>query len=358
MKIVFIVPSIKNNGGVARVTTLKANYFIENWNYQVAIICQDEKSSDSFFYLNSGIKLYYLSKNSGNFNYIFSYYMQVNTLLENLKPNAVIVGDNGFKGFMMSCFIKFKTNLVLEIHTSRFENINKGFSSATFLKNSFRFLGLKNYDKVIFLNEESAKEWNVANPILIPNPLPFKANKKSARTTKKVICIARHSHEKGLDRLLLIWSNVSKENSDWHLEIYGEETNYSKYLFELVDNYKIKDSVVFKQPIHNIEDAYLGSSVLVMTSRYEGFGLVLIEAMTCGLPVIAYDCPIGPKNIIVNNVSGFLIQDDNQKEFEEKLSQILKNQIDLSKIIQNGINTAENYNLAQIADKWRDVIVF
>mgnify|MGYP003605794834 FL=1 len=284
--------------------------------------------------------------------------MQVNTLLENLKPNAVIVGYNCFKGFIMSCFIKFKTNLVLEIHTSRFENINKGFSSATFLKNSFRFLGLKDYDKVIFLNEESAKEWNVANPILIPNPLPFQTNKKSARTAKKVICIARHSQEKGLDRLLLIWSNVNKENSDWDLEIYGEETNYSKYLFELVDNYKIKDSVVFKQPIRNIEDAYLESSVLVMTSRYEGFGLVLIEAMTCGLPVIAYDCPIGPKNIIVNNVSGFLIQDDNQKEFEEKLSQILKNQIDLSKIIQNGINTAENYNLAQIADKWRDVIVF
>ena len=92
MKIVFIVPSIKNNGGVARVTTLKANYFIENWNYQVAIICQDEKSSDSFFYLNSGIKLYYLSKNSGNFNYIFSYYMQVNTLLESFLSSFIKSG--------------------------------------------------------------------------------------------------------------------------------------------------------------------------------------------------------------------------------------------------------------------------
>ena len=358
MKIVFIVPSIKNNGGVARVTALKANYLIENWNYEIDIICQDEKNINPFFYLNTKINLHYLSKNKGNLKYLPNYFNKINELLEIRKPNSIIVTDNGFKGFILSYFIKHNSNLIFEIHTSRYENITKGFSIPTFFKNSFRFLGLKKYDKVIFLNEESAKEWNVANPILIPNPLPFKANKKSARTTKKVICIARHSHEKGLDRLLLIWSNVSKENSDWHLEIYGEETNYSKYLFELVDNYKIKDSVVFKQPIHNIEDAYLGSSVLVMTSRYEGFGLVLIEAMTCGLPVIAYDCPIGPKNIIVNNVSGFLIQDDNHKEFEEKLSQILKNQIDLSKIIQNGINTAENYNLAQIADKWRDVIVF
>lgn len=358
MKIVFIVPSIKNNGGVARVTSLKANYLIENWNYEIEIICQDEKNGDSFFPINSAITIHYLSKNKGNFNYIVNYYKQLNLVVNKIRPNNIIVGDNGFKGFMTAYFIRFKSNLIFEIHTSRFEIIKKSFSFSTFLKNSFRSFGLTKYDKVIFLNKESAKEWHIKNPILIPNPLPFQTYMKSERATKKVICIARHSYEKGIDRLLLIWSNVSKENPDWQLEIYGEETNYSNYLFKLVQNYKIQDSVFFKKPIQNIQEVYLNSSIYVMASRHEGFGLVLIEAMSCGLPVVAYDCPIGPKNIVDNNHNGFLIEDNNHKKFEEKLNQILKNQIDLSLIIQNGIKTAENYNLEQIANKWRNAILF
>ncbi len=352
MKIVFLLPSIKNSGGVARVTALKINYIIEKWNYEVHVISQDVENSESFFNLNNKSTIYCLPKNKGEYKYILYHYNKVNALLKKIQPNVVIVCDNGFKGFMAPYLVKKTENLILEVHGSRFEYI---FEKSTFfgkLKNRLKIFGLKKFKKVIFLNNESAKEWNYKDPIIIPNPLPFQSTPTSNLNTKKVLCIARHSYEKGIDRLLKIWKNVSRVNPDWQLEIVGEETDYSKYLFKLVSLYQLENSVIFKKPVANISTSYLDASVYVMTSRFEGFGLVLIEAMSCGLPVIAYNCEIGPGTIIENNVNGFLIDDGNAVEFEYTLNQILKDKIDLKNSIRNGIATSKKYDLMNTLQIW------
>lgn len=356
MKIVFVLPSIKNNGGVARVTTLKANYLVETWKYDVHIICQDEEKSNSFFDLNSKITLHYVPKKDNPFTYLYSFYKSVSLLLKEINAKNAIIVDNGFKGFMLPFFVKISTNLIFEVHGSRFENITKKISLKTSILNSFRVFGLKKYKKVLFLNKESAKEWNFQNPLIVSNPLPFQTNKTSTLKNKKVICVARHSHEKGLDSLLKIWKNVSKDNLEWNLEIYGEETAYSKYLYEVVENLNIQKSVLFKKPIQNIQDVYLNASVLAMTSRYEGFGLVLIEAMSCGLPVIAFDCEIGPRTIIEDSVNGFLIEFGDNLAFEKKLNAILKQEIDLNNLIKNGLEKAQEYDLLTTFQIWKEMV--
>ena len=204
------------------------------------------------------------------------------------------------------------------------------------------------------LSHASLQEWNVKNGLVIPNPLWFETTTFSDLKAKKVIAVGRHSYEKGLDRMLQIWQKVIQKHPDWTLEIYGK-SNQNQELQKLSKTLNIDTNVVFFDPVKNINDKYREASILLMTSRTEGFGMVLIEAMAMGLPCVAYDCPCGPKAIIQNNENGFLIENGNIDSFVQQMELLIEDEnlrIQIGKKAQESIKI---YDLECIMQQWESL---
>ncbi|MCI9845894.1 glycosyltransferase family 4 protein [Flavobacterium pectinovorum] len=353
MKILFITPKINNQGGVARVLSLRSNYFIQNKNYQIHILTQNSRNFPLFFDFDKRIVLHDMSLLGNPIKFLLSYRKGLNELVAKINPDVIFVLDNGLKSYLLPYFLKTTIPLILEIHGSKYVQEKKVTNKLfDFFSIKIKEIGIKRYTKVIFLSNESALEWNYKKPIIISNPISFLTNDFSNLSSKKAIVVARHSYEKGLDRMLNIWKRIIEKYPDWNLEIYGK-SNENQDLQEMVNSLGIGSNVTFFEPVKNILEKYLNSSLFLMTSRSEGFPMVLLEAMALGLPVVAYDCPCGPRAIIKNGENGFLVEDSNADSFVEKL-ELLMNDENLR--IQMGLSARESvkkYNLENIMVQWK-----
>ncbi len=354
MKLLYIVPKIKNAGGVTRVLSIKGNYFVENFGYEVHILSQNEKD-DSFFYdFNSKIAFHNMTLNGKGFSFFKAFRNQLNQKISEINPDIILVADNGLKAFIFPFIAKTKVPIVFECHGSKFIEENEKIDLlAKFISNikyRFKDFGARKFTKMVALSEESLKEWNVKNGIVIPNPSWIPTKMASDLKHKKVIAIARNSYEKGLDRLLSIWEKVIEKHPDWVLDIYTDD---AVSLEKIVINLGIKSNANIFSFVKNIEEKYLEYSIYAMTSRTEGFPMVLLEAMASGLPCIAYDCPIGPRTIITNAENGFLIPDNNIEMYVEKLSFLIENEEVRLKFGRDAKETSENYSVEKIMEKWK-----
>jgi glycosyltransferase involved in cell wall biosynthesis len=356
MKILYIVPNINNEGGVARVLSIKANYLVERLGYEVHILTQNEGFSPLFYSFNSAITFHDMIL-KGNFLQFFNSFMVgLKSNIEAIKPDIIVVCDNGLKAYTIPFVLKNKIPLVLEMHSSKFieeSEINKNifskllFNSISLLKKN----GIERYDRFIVETKESVLEWKVKNTMAIPNPLWFTTDKRSDLKNKRVIAVGRHTYEKGFDRMLQIWKKVLVKHPDWILDIYGK-SNGNSDLRLLAKELNISENVVFYEPVHNINEKYLEASFYLMTSRFEGFGMVLIEAMASGLPCIAYDCPCGPRAIISQNEDGFLIENGNESDCINGISTLIENVVLRVEMGKKAKLSSEKYHIDEIMLSW------
>lgn len=359
MKLLYIVPSINNEGGVSRVLSAKADYLIEKKGYEVHILTQNNGNSPLFFSFNSRIILHDMILKGNRIKFFLNYVKELNGYCKTINPDLIIVSDNGFKGYFVPMLLDKKIPIIFESHGSKYieekEQKSNIFSQiVTTIKLSLKEFGARKFNSFVALSNESLKEWRLDNGVIIPNPLVTKSKNQSTLRSKKVIAVGRHSYEKGLDRLLLIWQKVVAKHPDWILEVYGV-SNQEFNLIQLASELKITDSILFHEPVKDIEEKYVASSILLMTSRTEGFGLVLIEAMASGLPCIAYDCPVGPRSIIKDGENGFLIEDGNIDLFVEKLSLLIENE-DVRKLLgEKAQISVADYDLDAIMKQWQNL---
>ncbi len=206
---------------------------------------------------------------------------------------------------------------------------------------------------MVALSDENLKEWNVRNVDVIPNPSWIKNKKTADLKQKKVITIARNSYEKGLDRLLLIWKEIGEKYPEWTLDIYTDDVDT---LEQEALKLEIESGINYLHFVKNIQKKYLKASICVMTSRTEGFPMVLLEAMASGLPCIAYDCPTGPRAIITNAENGFLIPDNNIEMYVEKLSFLIENEEVRGKFGLDAKETLKQYSVKKIMEQWREFL--
>ncbi len=356
MKILYLTPRINDEGGVARVLAIKTNYLIQNWGYDIAIGTQNNGNSNLFFDFNSNIHLFDVALPSNRFLLILEYKKQVQKWIRSFQPDVIVVCDNGLKGFLFPLLVATKIPLVFEVHGSKY---NEEFSHASNwmaslshnCKYKLRNFGAQKFDHFVALSKESAAEWNNINPAIIANPLVFNSDLSSTNESKTVIFVGRHSHEKGIDRLLSIWKNVHQKHPDWTLEIYGK-TDASETYIKAAKQMKIDSSIRFFAPVIDIQNKYANASILVMTSRCEGFPMVLLEAMSCRLPVVAFDCPIGPRSILTNNNDGFLVEDGNSEVFTSQLNILIEDESLRKKMGSQAQENIQKYKVEDIMEQW------
>ncbi len=362
MKVLYITPKINNEGGVARVLAVKTNYLIEHFGFTVHIVTQNDGNANPFYDYNPKIQLHDITLKGSGLAFLYHYKKQIEHTIASINPDVVVLSDFGWKAFLFPFLIKTTIPVLFEAHASKYneplEYSPNGYNQVAHqFKYFFRNYSISKFDDFIVLSEEALAEWgNTKKGIVIPNPVWITSANAAPLDSKTVIVAARYSYEKGLDRLLHVWQQVISSHPDWILEIYGK-TELGLPLESLAQQLNITQSVRFLPPTKNIEEKYLQASIYAMTSRSEAFPMVLIEAMSCGLPVVAYDCPVGPRSLIQDHQNGFLIKEGDTQAFAQQLMALMDDKAVRLQVGKQAQKVKERYTLATVMQQWHELFL-
>lgn len=341
MKILYNIAAISNSGGMERVLANKSNWLSNN-GYEVIIVTTDQKGKPAFFPMNEGIRLYDLGINYSDngvdyflkrlVRYLLKqirHRSRLKALIDEIKPD-IVVSMFGNEALLIAG-MHIKAPKVIEFHFCKMMYILYGRGGLWHFFDLFRtkldaYIA-KKYDRFVVLTKEDAIDWGsgYSNISVIPNALSSFPDRISSLDKKTVVAIGRLSGQKGFERLIPIWAKVAPKMPDWKLEIIGGgDTEYKSYLQTMADNAGVHDSLLFLPPVKNMDEIYMNASVFVMTSKYEGLSMVLLESQSYGIPAVSFACKCGPRDIIENGVNGFLVEDGDVGLFASRLETLMR----------------------------------
>ena len=371
LKLVYVTPALYMAGGVERVLTLKANYFAEHFGYDITIILTEGRDKPLFYPLSDKIKVINLDINFEELWYCSfikkvlvylkkqrQYKKLLTAELMRIRPDITISLLRREINFINE--IHDGSEKIGELHVNRANYRNFKTEDANWLKNLFaRFWShglvnhLKKLDKLVVLTEKDREAWGeLDNVVSIPNPLSFVPSSASRLTEKRIICVARYSHEKGIDLLLTAWKEVESQIDDWRLDVFGEGERFPYE--QLIDNLGIdRARCALNGRTTDVEKEYCDSSIFVLSSRFEGFGMVIVEAMACGLPVVAFDCPWGPQAIISDGEDGLLVENGNPSALAQNLIALIKDDGKRKVMSEAALRNVQRFQIEHIAQQWK-----
>ena len=345
MKIAYIYTALTTIGGVDRIITTKANYLADNLGYDISIITDSQAGRPLAFPLSPKVHHidleidfdeqyhYGIIKRFLCYRRLMRQYRQkLEKTLKEIKPDIVSttcgrdldflteIQDGSKKIGESHIAKKYCRNFhLLEARGGIYKMVAKYWR-----KNQEK--AVAKLDKFVVLTQYDADSWSsIRKATIIPNPLPFTSQTHSNCKSKRIISVGRFAEQKGYDLLIQAWSRIAQTYPDWEVNIYGNGEQAS-ILNDLIAKYNIKDSFKLSKPSKNIEEKYFESSIYVMSSRFEGFGLVLIEAMSCGLPCISFDCHHGPAEIISNGENGILVENGNVEQLAQAIEELINDE--------------------------------
>ena len=373
LKIVYLTPALYMAGGVERVLTLKANYFAEHFGYDITIILTEGKGKPLFYKLSDKIKVINLNIGFEELwtcsfvKKIFVYLKKQRQFKKALTKELMLICPDVTVSLLRR-EINFINDIpdgsrkIGELHINRanyrnFSTQNVGIVKRLFAKYwSYNLVShLRRLDKLVVLTEKDREAWvELDNVVAIPDPLSLSPQTVSPLTENRVVAVARYSHEKGIDLLLRAWAIAEKRASGWRLDVFGDgdRTPYN----QLIEDLHIDGS---RCELHgrtdNVEAEYVNSSIFVLSSRFEGFGMVLTEAMACGLPVVSFDCPWGPRSIITDGADGLLVENGNVEALADGLTRLMGDADLRQTMAANGIKNVQRFSIKHISESWKEL---
>ena len=373
LKIVYLTPALYMAGGVERVLTLKANYFAEHFGYDITIILTEGKDKPLFYPISDKIKVVNLDINFEELwtcsfaKKIFVYLKKQRQFkkaltkeLMRLRPDITISLLRREINFLND--IKDGSRKIGELHVNRanyrnFEANDSNCIKTLFAKFWMRSLvsNLKKLDRFVVLTEEDKSAWpELQNICVIPDPLSFSPTQHSLLTEKRVIAVGRYVYQKGFDLLLQAWTIIEKQFTDWELVVFGDG-NREPYEHQMKELGIDRKRCHLNGPTADIQKEYVNSSVFAFSSRFEGFGMVLVEAMACGLPVVSFACPCGPKDIVRDGEDGFLVANGNVGDLAQQLIKLMADDNLRSAFAHRAYQNVQRFNMEHIALRWKSL---
>lgn len=358
MKIVYLLRDHTNPGGIERVVAQKSNYLV-NKGYEVFIVTLHMKEEPPFFHFNREVKFHNLDIGitPGKKKFIDA----LTRYFSELKPDIVISTGVLITNYLYQ--VQDTSKKILECHFAKYKkkyklaNLDKYLAGRVFnyIYSYKRTRLAKKYDRFVVLTDEDRRDWgNLKNICTIPNPIPFIPESYSDLTEKRVIAVGRLTGQKGFDLLVQAWAKVTGRFPDWKLSIIGSGGKEIR-LRELIEKLGVEKSVDILPPSRDIESEYKKSSIYAFSSRYEGFGLVLAEAMACGLPAVSFACKSGPADIISDGEDGFLIKMHDTNDFAEKLALLMKDKELRQKMGKAARNNILRYTQDKVLPHWEQL---
>lgn len=367
MKIIYCIHSTSNSGGMERVLSNKVNYLSELPNYEVYIITTGQQGRDHFYDISSKVKCIDLGINysetlEGNPIYrLFKSYVksfkhkkELKKKLFELKADIVVSMFTSDVSFLYK--IKDGSKKVLEIHFSREYRLlanRKGISKLLdVFMTSVNDKIVTKYDKFVVLTQQDKESWKKNDNIaVIYNSITGDyVQNTSLLERNSVLAIGRLSYQKNLELLIDLWFEISKIHPNWILTIVG--TGNPVELQNKIDEMQLESVIELVPSTNSIQDYYLNSSLYLMTSRFEGLPMVLLEAQNFGLPIVAFDCKCGPREIITNGENGYLIEMGDNSDFIQKTILLLNDEIERKKFGKNAKDNSSKFSEQVIMKEW------
>lgn len=375
MRIVYVVNSLASKGGAERMIIEKMNFLTLNYGYEVYTICcyQNVNEPNAYPLSDKVTQIFLEIPFYSQYKYHYPYRLVVKRKLDKMLKNRlasevqklnpdILVGTSYFGADVVSS-VDCRAKKVIEAHEPRrFTLADEGLGRSLPVK-AYMLYYRKIYfqtveekaDVVVTLTEGDALSWRKAKCVkIIPNFSSMKASRLSDLNAKRVIAVGRLEWVKGFDRLISAWAFVIKKHPDWRLDIFGEGT-LKDGLLKQIKELKLQDSITIHPFTSDIHEEYAKSSILVCSSHFEGFSLVVLEAMRIGVPCVAFDCPYGPRTIIQNNKNGFYVPDDNYRVLADRINFLIKNTGRRREFSESAVLRAEQFNIDVVMEKWKEL---
>lgn len=369
MKIIYCTHSTYNPGGMERVLLNKVTYLSALPEWEVSVVTTDQHQRPSFYPFPEKVRMTDLEINysddndKGIWKKITSYLRKrkehkrkLTALLLKEKPDIVVSLYPSESSFIPD--IKDGSKKVLELHFNKFFRIQYGRKGIIGLIDRWRTRQderiVRRFDKFVVLTNEDKGYWGgLPNIEVIPNAAIHVSKNYSEVKNKRVIAVGRLDYQKGFDRLIQAWKLVQHTGrfSDWKLDIFGQG-EWREMLQQMIDEQGLQNTAKINPPTNAILNEYVHSSLLVMSSNYEGFGMVLVEAMSCGVPVISFDCKCGPKDIIQTGINGLLVPNGDIQALADAMMKVMENEAYRKMLSLNARKVVDTYSEQAVMSQW------
>ena len=373
MKIVYFLKAFADKAGTERIFSDKMNYLARNCGYDITFITYEQSNHPMAFPLDKSIsvidlnvrfltiyKLTPIIRCFAKLRKLILLKSKLNKALKQINPDYIIITTYDFDKFC--CILSLPYRFVIESHIcmssviqeSRQKNVISKCIAKWFDKINFRNLN-KAYCLVSLTNKDK-KEWekNTNIPIfIIPNFVTYFPENiiPYSERQNRIICVGRLTMQKGFDYLIDAWSLISNNYPEWKIDIFGHG-ELEEDLNKMIMYNNLESSIIIHKPTERIYEEYEHSTIFILSSRYEGFALVLLEAMSCGVPCISFDCPNGPSDIISQGENGILVPYADINKLAESIEWMIEHNQDRQKMSENARNTAHSYTQDLIMPQW------
>lgn len=369
MKIIYCIHSVSHPGGMERVLVNKVSYLVRQMGWEVVVVTTDQHQRPVFYPLPEEVRLididinYSEDNSKGTFRKIGGYLrrrrlhrQRLTEVLMREKADIVVSLYPSESSFIPE--IKDGSKKVLELHFCKFFRLQYGRKGLMGLIDRLRTWQderlVRRFDKFVVLTEEDRGYWGaLPNIEVIPNAALFIAPAYATQTEKRVIAVGRLDYQKGFDRLIEAWALVQQNEAfrDWRLDIFGQG-EWRELLEQMICERGLQWTARINAPSKQIGEEYVGSSLIVLTSNYEGFGMVLVEAMSCGVPAIAFDCKCGPADIVQSGINGLLVPSGNISALADAMMELMQNSEMRKRMSLEARKVTETYSEERVMRRW------
>lgn len=372
MKIAYCLDSVSAMGGIERVTLSKANALADVEGNVVYLIVT-RGWGNPVFPLHPKIQVINMNLKdrpcTSMIRMFWNVYLKsiehkkkIAGVLNEIRPDIVVSTGMSEKFLIRSLSLSYKPLIIKEIH---FNTDCRLVEAQGLLKTIYASIGhlkdyyykMKSIDQIVILTEEDKlRNWKGKDKVtIIPNPLTNNTTlPPSLLNEKRVIAAGRLVRQKNFESLIRSWKQVHALHPDWNLDIYGEGPLKSS-LEKQINELNLRGIVRLQGKTNEMFKEMSESSIFVLSSIYEGFGLVLIEAMSCGLPVISYACPCGPKDIIDEGKDGFLVPVNDEQTLADRIIRLIEDEELRRQMSKAALQKSGKYRMDKIIPMWMNL---
>lgn len=280
----------------------------------------------------------------------FQHYKALNYFCQKNKPDVVISACG--ESWHILPFVKGPWIIIREMHSEPTEYMASKSCWSVIKRFKINYFN-KKYDQVVVLTKSEKELYKkIKNSCVIPNPVRFHSfTRDESHEDKFIISIGRLAEVKNHSSLLHAAKAVVERHPNWHFELYGEGPLKDALLSKNI-SMDLEKRFFLRENTSDIQSKLQQSSLLVHTSRFETFSLVILEAFACGVPVVAYDCPFGPREIIDNGITGFLVPLGDERALVEKICYLLERPETRKRMSDAALKKAAQYDINYIAPIW------
>ncbi|MGM9737057.1 MAG: glycosyltransferase family 4 protein [Candidatus Cryptobacteroides sp.] len=389
MKLLYTIHSLCNPGGMERVLVNKITWLRKHTDWEILVVTTDQKGRDVFYPVPEGVRMVdldinysddngqsFIRKTLGYFRRRRLHRKRLTELLMAERPDVVDCLYPGECSFVPD--IKDGSRKVMELHQSKLFHFQYNRSGLMGMADRYRARTderlVRRFDRFVVLTEEDAQMWGeIPGMWVIPNAakdicggirpnvgvkssLVADSESNKASDARRVIAVGRLDYQKGFDRLIDAWALVQKDGrfAEWRLDIFGQG-EWKEMLEKKIQNLGLEKSAGLNAPVKNIVAEYASSSMLVMSSHYEGFPMAMVEAMSVGLPVVTFDYKCGPKDIIDDGRNGLLVKEGDIKGLADAMMSLMASPATLSRMSVEARKVTEKYSEEKVMGMWVDL---